>query len=126
VLGTETSLALFYLGFGFVILLGWAAIADELNKSLTLPARLRFRRLALALAAAGVVHPAFALAGRDVAAQLARADGPIDPGADRIVHITTWAVGVAVGVAALIIASHLKQFDDVPIMRSIRNWLPFA
>lgn len=126
VLGTETLLLMFYLGFGFVILLGWAAIADELNRPLTSAARIRFRRLALVFAVAGLLHPAFALAGRDVAAQLARADGPTDPGADRVVQITNWAVVAAVGLAALVIVSHLQRFEDFPVMREIRDGLPFA
>jgi hypothetical protein len=126
VLGTQANLALYYLGFGFVIVLGWAAIADELNKTLEPAARTRMHRLAVGLALAGLVHPAFALAGRDIAGQLGRADGPIDPMAGRAVKITTWGVVAAMCVVAVVIASHLGRFDDAPILQDIRDGLPFA
>ena len=125
-LGTETYLALFYLGFGFVIFLGWAAIADELNKSLEPSSRARLRRLAVALAVGGVVHPALALAGRDIAGQLGRTDGPRDPLAERTIRIANWGVVAALGITALVISSHLKQFEDLPVLREVRTGSPFA
>lgn len=125
-LGTETALALYYVGFGFVIFLGWAAIADELNRTVEPVRRNKLYRLAVGLALAGVLHPGFALAGRDIAVQLGRVDGPPDPGGDRTIRVANWGVVVALSLVALVLASHLGRFEDVPVFRQIRAGLPFA
>lgn len=125
-LNTESFVALYYLGFGFVIFLGWACIPDASDGRVDSVRRNRLHSLAVGLAVVGVVHPAFALAGRDVAAQLSRPDGPHDPGAPGTVRVTTSGLAVALSVAAIVIASQLGPFEDAPVLRQIRTGLPFT
>ena len=118
-LSTETFLAFYYLGFGFVIFLGWACLTEITDA-------VRIRRLAVALALAGVLHPALALAGRDLAGQPGRAGAYPDAGALATVRTTTWALVVALGVAALVVASQLGPLENLPILRQVRSGLPFT
>jgi hypothetical protein len=126
VLGTDALLAVYYLGFGFLIILAWMAIAHMLNETLTAARRTMFHRLALGLAAAGVLHPAFALTGRDIAVQLGRDDGPADPAADRTMRVANVGVAASFCVVIPVLASHLARFEDVPVLQALREWLPFA
>lgn len=67
-LGPTEIVLIYYLGFGFVILLGWAACHPDRLLD-TDGARRYLRRAALA-AVAGIVHPAIALAARDLIGQV--------------------------------------------------------
>lgn len=125
-LSTETFLALYYLGYGFVIFLGWACIVDASGAPGEPSRRDRLHRLAVGLAIVGVLHPAFALAGRDIAVQLGRSDGLSDPNAARTLRATNWGLALGVAVAALIITSQVDSFEDAPGFRRIRTGLPFA
>lgn len=102
---TATTVAIYYLGFGFVIFLGWACIALEPLASPGADRRRRLHRLAVALSVAGVLHPALALAGRDIAAQLGRADGPHDPRARRTLLVTSSALAIALVLFAAVVTS---------------------
>lgn len=125
-LTTETFLALYYLGFGFVIFLLWAVIAQEADDALAPSRRRRLHQLAFGLATVGVLHPGLALAGRDLAVQLGRADRPHDARAAGTLRLTSGCLGVGLGLAALVAASHLGPLEDVPILRQLRRGLPFA
>lgn len=125
-LSTETFLAFYYFGYGFVIFLGWACVTDTSGPPADLAQRTRLHRLAAGLAILGVLHPALALAGRDIAAELGRGDGLSDPRAPLTLRVTNWGLLLAVAVAALIIASQIATLEDAPILRQIRTGLPFA
>lgn len=125
-LNTGTFLALYYLGYGFVIALGWLCIPDPSGRAIDPEGRNRLHRLAIGLALVGVIHPVLALAGRDVAVQLSRSEGPFDPRASTTVRVTSWGLWVALGLALLVVASQLGPFDGVPVFREIRAGLPFA
>jgi hypothetical protein len=71
-LSTESSLILYYLGFGFVALLGWAAIAGDLNRPFDDARSTAWNRAATVLAVVGLCHPALPLIARDIARQAAR------------------------------------------------------
>lgn len=125
-LTTETFLALYYLGYGFVIFLGWACLTDSSSGPLTSARTRRLRRGVIGLAVLGVVHPAFALAGRDLASQLGRPDGPPPPGAAVTELVSTWGVAVSCTLAAGVIASRLSVFDEAPFLRQVGAGLPFS
>ena len=125
-LGTATFLAFYYLGFGFLAFLGWACITDSSGRPAAPLHRKRLRRLSVGLALVGILHPALALAGRDLAAQLRDTDGPPDPDAGRTLRITGWAVVAAVGLAVLVVLSQLGPFEAVPGIRQIRAALPYS
>ena len=124
-LSTETFLAVYYIGFGFVIFLGWACVTDTSGSPPDHGRRNRLHRLAVGLAILGVLHPALALAGRDIAAEMGRSDLS-DPRAPRTLLVTNWGLALAVAVAALIIASQITALEDAPVVRQIRTGLPFA
>ena len=113
-LGTATVLAFYYLGFGFVAFLGWACVTDSSGRALGPVRAKRLHRLARGLAVVGLLHPALALAGRDLATQLRDADGPPDPRARTTVRLTGWATVVAVGLAALVVLGQLGTFETLP------------
>lgn len=125
-LSTETFLVLYYLGYGFVIFLGWACIVDASGAPSEPSRRIWLHRLAVGLAIVGVLHPALALAGRDIAVELGRSDGLSDPKAPRTLRVTNWALAFGVAGAVLIIASQLDPLEDAPIFRQIRTGLPFT
>lgn len=125
-LSTETFLAFYYFGFGFVIFLGWACVTDTSGSPADPARRNRLHRLAAGLAILGVLHPALALAGRDIAAEMGRSDGLPDPRAPRTLRVTNSGLVVAVAVATLIIASQIATLEDAPVLRQIRTELPFA
>lgn len=125
VLNTEIFVAVYYLGFGFLIFLGWMCILDASGPPVDQVRRNRLHRLAVGLATVGLVHPAFALAGRDLAAQLGRVDGPYNPKAASTLRITTWGLAVALTVAVLVVAAQLGPLGDAPVFRQIRSALPF-
>ena len=123
VLSQEAFLTIYYLGYGFVIFLAWVCITGTPNR----PADHHRRRVLQRLAAvAGVLHPALALTGRDIAAQLAATDGQPDPNADRITGLTNLGLAVSLVLAALVIASHFRTFEDVAVFGHIRDRLPFG
>ena len=124
-LSTETFLAVYYLGCGFVIFLLWGCVSDEADRAVEPAHRRRLHRLATASAVVGVLHPALALAGRDLAGQLGRADGPHDPRAAGTLRVTTWALAVAAGLAGLVVVSQIEPFDEVPLLRRIATGLPY-
>jgi hypothetical protein len=73
-LSTDAQLVVYYLGFGFVALLGWAAIAEDLTKPFDQPRGARWNRASAVLAFAALAHPVLALIARDIAIQVARDD----------------------------------------------------
>ena len=103
-LGTDISLVLYYLGGGFVIFLGWAAVAGEPDRAIGPRPRARLHQLALGLAVAGLLHPAFALAGRDLAVQLGRTEGVHDKRSPATVRLTTIGLVVSIAAGALVLA----------------------
>lgn len=107
-LGRATFLAFSYLGFGFVAFLGWACVTDSSGRALDAARTTRLRRLAIGLAVVGLLHPALALAGRDLATQLRDRDGPPDPRARRTVLLTGWATVVALGLATVVVLGQVS------------------
>lgn len=103
-LGTDISLVLYYLGGGFVIFLGWAAVAGEPDRATRPRPRARLHQLALGLAVAGLLHPGFALAGRDLAVQLGRTEGVRDQRSPTTVRLTTIGLVVSTAAGALFLA----------------------
>lgn len=68
-LGASAAVALYYLGVGFAVLLGWGiAVPDRALDATTIRTYQRWTPVAAALS---VLHPALALAARDVLAQVA-------------------------------------------------------
>lgn len=124
-LNTGTFLFLYYFGYGFVIWLLWMCVADPSGRAVDPVVRRRLHRLARALAVGGVLHPAFALAGRDIGVQLGRAEGPPDSRVDRTLQLTNCGVVIAVGVLVVVVLSQLAPFEDVPVFRQIREGLPY-
>lgn len=125
-LSTETFLAVYYLGYGFVIFLGWACLADTSDGPGGPNRRDRLHRLARSLVVVGVLHPAAALAARDIAAQLTRPEGPHDPRVSRTIRATNGGLALALAVAAVVVTSQLGPFEDAPVFRQVGAGLPFA
>ena len=67
-LGTTETLLVYYLGLGFVVLLGWAACQPDHH--LEEPQARRYLRRATLAAILGVIHPAVPLAARDIVGQV--------------------------------------------------------
>jgi hypothetical protein len=75
-LGPSETLLMYYLGFGFVILLGWAVAHPD--RALDSDVARRGLRSATLAAVAGILHPALALAARDIVAQIGQ-ELPAEP-----------------------------------------------
>lgn len=126
-LSTEARLALFYVGIGFVILLGWTAAAAALVDPIDGRRRHRHRRAASMLSVAGLLHPALALGARDITVQIGHVDDDSpDPASRRAVHVANTMVALSIGVAVLILASHTDQLAGSEPFQSVRSALPFA
>lgn len=97
------QVALYYLGFGFVILLCWAPAVHTLNAGLPADRAPRYLRLAVAVAGVGLAHPVLVFTARDVVQQL-RAELPVEGArALTIVNICLPAsVLIAAGVVAIV------------------------
>ena len=96
--GFGEFLVVYYIGVGFLSVLGWGILAQQLNEVLTSRQRKRLRRIGHVLLAIGLAHPAIALTGRDVLRQLQYGVGlakASTPGAD------------AAAVASLLVAGTL-------------------
>ncbi len=122
---TEAFLFIYYVGYGFVIFLLWMCVTDPSGRAVGPRRRRRLHRLALGLAAAGVIHPVLALAGRDIGQQLGRAEGLPDPEAARTVRLTNWGLALGLSTLALVVISQLGAFEAVPVFRQIREGLPY-
>ncbi|MGH9210251.1 MAG: hypothetical protein ACRD2C_06155 [Acidimicrobiales bacterium] len=66
-LGTSEIVVVYYLGFGYVILLGWAACHPD--HQLDVPSAVRYLRRSVLVAVVGLLHPALTLAARDIIGQ---------------------------------------------------------
>lgn len=66
--GTTETLLIYYLGLGFVILLGWAAALP--TRQLDEATARRYIRAATIAAVVGLLHPAIALSARDIIGQV--------------------------------------------------------
>jgi hypothetical protein len=73
-LSTDAQLVVYYFGFGFVALLAWAAIADDLTKPFDHPRSARWNRASAVLAIAALAHPVLGLIAGDIAIHVARDD----------------------------------------------------
>jgi hypothetical protein len=103
-LPTDALLAMYYFGLGFVALLGWAAIAQDLNSPFDEVRRATWNRISAVLAVAGLVQPALAFIARDIARQAARDDEEDRRPSSRFLTLAnTCAVG-SLAVAAVVIA----------------------
>jgi hypothetical protein len=102
-LSTEARLAVYYLGFGFVALLGWAAIAQDLSRAFDQSRRQRWDRLSAVLSVAGLVHPALPVIGLDIARQAARDEQDNVP-PSRFITLAMVCAVASVGVAGVVIA----------------------
>lgn len=67
-LGTTETLLVYYLGLGFVVLLGWAACLPD--RQLEEPQARRYLRRSTVAAIIGIIHPAVPLAARDIIGQV--------------------------------------------------------
>jgi hypothetical protein len=67
-LGRTGVVLMYYLGFGFTILLGWAACHPD--RALDPAAVRRYLRWTSVAAVVGILHPAIALASRDILSQV--------------------------------------------------------
>lgn len=103
-LSTDALLIVYYLGLGFIALLGWAAIAQDLNKPFDEPRRESWNRTSAILAIAGLTHPALPLIARDIARQAARQDGEIERPTSPFVTFATVCAAVSIAAAAVVIA----------------------
>jgi hypothetical protein len=103
-LSTDALLIVYYLGLGFVALLGWAAIAQDLGKPFDEPRRGSWNRTSAILAIAGLAHPALPFIARDIARQAARNDDEIERLTSPFVSLATACAAVSVAVAAAVIA----------------------
>ena len=105
-LSTDALLIVYYLGLGFVALLGWAAIAQDLNKPFDEPRRESWNRTSAILAIAGLTHPALPFIARDIARQAARDDGgiEIERPTSPFVTLATACAAVSIAAAAAVIA----------------------
>jgi hypothetical protein len=105
VLSTDALLVVYYFGLGFVALLGWAAIAQDLSKRFDEPRRTTWNRASAILAVAGLAQPALAFIALDIARQAARDDQDDERRpASRYVTLATTCVVASVSVAAVVIA----------------------
>lgn len=86
-LGPTETLVAYYLGGGFVILLGWVACLPD--RQLDRAGARRYLRWSTVAAVAGLLHPALALAARDIAGQVGIDLPDDDRLADRHAHTTT-------------------------------------
>lgn len=125
-LNTEAFLLIYYVGYGFVIFLGWMCVTDPTGRAVDARRRRGLHRLALGLAVAGVIHPVFALAGRDIGRQLGLTDGLPDPQAAQTVQLASLGLAVGLSLLAAVIVSQLAPFEDVPVFRQIREGLPYG
>ena len=67
-LGITETLLVYYLGFGFVVFLGWATFHPD--RQLEEPQARRYLRRATIAAVVGIIHPAVPLAARDIIGQV--------------------------------------------------------
>jgi hypothetical protein len=67
-LGQTGVVLMYYLGFGFAVLLGWAACVPD--RALDAAAGRRYLRWTTVAAVVGILHPAIALAARDIIGQV--------------------------------------------------------
>jgi hypothetical protein len=126
VLSTTASLALYYMGFGFVVFLAWVIAADRLNDDLDAPRRDRFARQARAVALLGILHPALGFAARDVVRQVDVQATDAERGdIARLARVIDAALVVGVAIAIAVVAAHMPQFHDAPGMQGLRSALPF-
>lgn len=100
-LPTEAALVMYYLGLGYLIFLGWAGVMVDVTLGATL-SRPAARRLARGMSVVGVVHPALALAGVDVARQLQR-QTEADTDDTATAQLAYVCLAVATALAAIVI-----------------------
>ncbi|MGH9138839.1 MAG: hypothetical protein ACRD0G_17650 [Acidimicrobiales bacterium] len=122
-LGTGARLVLFYLGYGYLVFLGWAAVISTTDRSHQPIDGTRVRRRATAAAAVGLLHPAFAFAVWDIARTVGRRVP--DGGSESTDRRCLVAACASVAIAALVIMSHLHQFQDTPVLSGVREALWF-
>lgn len=98
---------MYYLGLGFVALLGWAGVAQALNEPLDDGRRARWRRASTTLAVIGLLHPAIALVARDVAVQVDRDDdNERDEPTSRHLRLANWCTATSLIIAGAFIFLH--------------------
>lgn len=109
VVSTEIVLA-YYLGFGFVTLLGWVIAAPEPGHGLSGAVAARYLRWSRLVGVVGIMHPALGFAIRDVVDQVGMElpdDRELDAKharASRVVNVYAMA---SVVLAAAILIAHL-------------------
>jgi hypothetical protein len=102
VLSTDVQLFLYYGGLGFVALLGWAAIAQQLNEELDPNSTILWNRASALFAIGGLGHPALALIAYDIARQVAR-DQP-EHAANPFVRLAVASLAISFCAAATFVA----------------------
>lgn len=103
-LSTDALLIVYYLGLGFVALLGWAAIAQDLNNPFDEPRRESWNRTSAILAIVGLAHPALPFIARDIARQTARNDDETERPTSPFVTLATACAAGSIAVAVAVIA----------------------
>jgi hypothetical protein len=98
VLGPTEIALTYYLGFGFVVLLTWVVATPD--RPLDETAARRYLRWSTIAAVVGVVHPAVALATRDIVGQVGT-EMADDPGLARSHQRTTTVVNALTGLSAV-------------------------
>src|SRR5918995_1855314 len=69
-IGSPESVLVYYLGFGFIILLGWAIVAPDPGRRLSRRAAARYLRWAPPVGIVGVLPPALGSATRNIVDQV--------------------------------------------------------
>lgn len=101
-LGSTEALLAYYLGFGFVIFLGWVAALP--TRLLDEPSARRYLRGSTIAAVIGLLHPAIALAARDIVSQVGIDLPATDTGLRRTTAITNALAALSLIAAAAVIA----------------------
>jgi len=101
---TDALLILYYAGLGFVVVLGWAAIAGDLNEPFDDQRRARWNRASAVVAAVGLIHPALPFVSRDIAAQTNRTDDDTHPARSWHQTFATACAAISIAIAAAVIA----------------------
>jgi hypothetical protein len=101
-LSTDALLVVYFVGFGFIALLAWAAIAQDINKPFDDDRRDRWNKVSAIVALVGLAHPALPPIARDIAAQTARTDDD-QPSHSRFVTLATCCALVSLIVAGVVI-----------------------
>ncbi len=99
---SKATLALYYFGAAYLVMLAWAAVLHDHVNDASDVGRARTARRARAALVAGVAHPAFALAAWDLARQLHAAGADEIGSSGRVGRLAPIIAVVSSAAAAMI------------------------